>query len=306
MKKTVLLLLFIMLIAGTAGTAWAGQPDDSNFFNTNQVSQLKIGQQNQPGHSLVITEAQAGAIDSFVDGGRQAVITIELPTGLTWAKLPDIQINEGDLELGTPYYEGSTLTIPVKNSSSQASVIEISSIAYNADRTVPEGTILVTLGGSALVQTDFSNRNYITREVAAQCVTPAPAVNRIIKLNIGSAIYRVDNQGKAGQLRMAPYMLNGRTYMSVRDLGDSLGLQVIWDGDQQMVTLAQRDSKVVFAVGSNSYTVNGEVRTMGEAAVIKQGHLVMPVRLIAELFGANVGWDSVEQSLVIEAQLPHH
>lgn len=299
MKKAVVWLVVILMLAGMAGTVWAAEPEVNAYADPEQVARLKIGQQNQPGRSLILTESQAGAIGSFVDGVEKAVITLELPTGLTWARLPEIHVSSGDLELGTPYYEESMLTVPVVAGSSMASVIEISGIAYNADRTVPQGTILVTLSGSALVQSDFSGRNYITREVAAECVTPAPDRERKVVLKIGSAIYRIGDQGKAGQLEMAPYMVNGQTYMAVRDLAGLLGFEVSWDGSQT-VTVVNGETNAVFTLGNTSYLVNEEVRTLAEPVILNQGRTVLPVRIIAELFGANVGWDGSQKNLVIE------
>ena len=300
MKKAVVLLVSILILVCITGSVWAAEPEDLSGIDTEQISALKIGQQNQPARSLIITESQAGAINSFVDGVESAVITLELPAGLTWARLPEVQVSSGDLELGTPYYEESMLTVPVVAGSSMASVIEISGIAYNADRTVPQGTILVTLSGSALVQSDFSGRNYITREVAAECVTPAPDRERKVVLKIGSAIYRIGDQGKAGQLEMAPYMVNGQTYMAVRDLAELLGAEVVWDGEKQVVSMLKGETCVEFTIGSTSYLLNGDEYSMAEPVILNQGRTVLPVRIIAELWGANVGWDGTQQSLVIE------
>ena len=298
MKKAVVLLVSILILVCITGSVWAAEPEDLSGIDTEQISALEIGQQNQPARSLIITESQAGAINSFVDGVESAVITLELPAGLTWARLPEVQVSSGDLELGTPYYDRAILSIPVVASSSEASEIEISSIAYTADRTVPEGSILVTLRGSTLVQSDFTGRNYITREVAAECVTPAPDNQGRVELKIGSTIYRVDSQ--AGQLQMAPYLVNGQTYMAVRDLAELLGAEVVWDGEKQVVSMLKGETCVEFTIGSTSYLLNGDEYSMAEPVILNQGRTVLPVRIIAELWGANVGWDGTQQSLVIE------
>jgi len=299
MKKAVALLIFVLLLVCTAGIVWAAEPEKQVGTDTERLYALKIGQQNQPGKSLILVESQAGAISSYVDGVKPAVITLELPVGLTWARLPEIQVSSGDLELGTPYYDQAILTIPVKASSSKASVIEISGIAYNADRTVPQGTILVTIAGSALVQSDFTGRNYITREVAAECVTPAPDIGNRVELKIGSTIYRSGN--KAGQLQVAPYLVNGQTYMALRDLAVLLGAEIDWDDAKQSVNLIKGETSAEFFIGSTSYLFNGKASTMAEPVALKQGFTVLPVRFIAELFGANVGWDGSRQSLLIES-----
>ncbi len=299
MKKVFVLLVSIVILSCWAGMALGLESDDDASANMERVAQVKIGQQNQPGKSLILVESQAGAISSYVDGVKPAVITLELPAGLTWARLPEIRVSSGDLELGTPYYDQAILTIPVKASSSKASVIEISGIAYNADRTVPQGTILVTIAGSALVQSDFTGRNYITREVAAECVTPAPDTGYRVELKIGSTIYRSGN--KVGQLQVAPYLVNGQTYMALRDLAVLLGAEIDWDDAKQSVNLIKGETSAEFFAGSTSYLFNGKASTMVEPVALKQGFTVLPARFIAELLGANVGWDGSRQSLIIES-----
>lgn len=299
MKRALVLVISILILVCVTGAVWAAEPEDQAVTDTKQVPALKIGQQDQPGNSLILVESQAGAIDSFADGSEPAVITLELPAGLTWARLPEIQVTSGDLELGTPSNEQAILTIPVKASSSKASVIEISGIAYNADRTVPQSTIWVTIAGTALVQSDFTGRNYITREVAAECVTPAPDTQRRVELKIGSIIYRYGN--KDGQLQMAPYLKNGQTYMAVRDLAELLGAEIIWDGEKQSVRMIKGETGVEFTIGSAAYYLNGEVHTMADAVGLNEGRTVLPVRTIAEIFGAKVGWDGSKKSLAIES-----
>lgn len=56
----------------------------------------------------------------------------------------------------------------------------------------------------------------------------------------------------------------------------------------------------VFVIGSTSYTVNGEVKTSDAAPFIdKNGRTQLPVRAVAEAFGAIVGWDPQDQTVSI-------
>lgn len=298
MKKAIVLLLSLLIITLAAGGAAAAivSPDLSTGLEL--PAQLNIGQQDQPGHSLIITEAQAGAIDSFVDGARAAVITLELPAGSSWARLPDIKVTAGDLELGTAWYEETMLYIPVTTSSSQASVIEISNVAYTADRTLPEGVIQVTIGGNALVQTDFANSNYITQEVAAECVTPAPGQTmHSAEFKVGSNICYAE--GAAKVMDTAPYIKAGRTYIPMRSLGEILGAEVVWDDAARTVTLTRGDTTVVFTIGSTTYIVNGVSKTADVAPEISYSCTMLPARFAAEALGASVGWDAASQTVLI-------
>lgn len=296
MKKTIVWLVVTLMLAFMVNTVWAAQ--DSANTDPELVSPLEIGQQNQPGQSLVITESQAGAIESFVDGVKKAVITMELPAGVTWARLPEIQVGSGDLELGTPYYDGAVLTIPVKSSSSVASVIEISEIAYTVDRTMPQGTVLVKLGGNAIVQSDNSRTElYIA---VAECITSVPETRHTFTIKIGSPIYQLDNKGTAGLLKLPPCLINGQTFMATRDLGDLLGCQVKWDGECQEITLIKDNTAALFTIEDVFYQVNGGILPLREPMIVKQGYTMLPVRLISDLFGSRIGWDGNQQSLIIE------
>jgi hypothetical protein len=297
MKKTVVWLIVTVMLTFMVNTVWAAQ--DSAEIDPEYLSTLEIGQQNQPGQSLIITELQAGAIESFVDGVKKAVITMELPAGVTWARLPEIQVCSGDLELGTPYYDSALLTIPVQSSSSAASTIEISEITYTVDRTMPQGTVLVKLGGNAIVQSDFNNRTDLYIGVA-ECITSVPETRHTITIKIGSPIYQLGNKGTAGLLKLFPCLINGQTFMATRDLADLLGLQVKWDGECQEITLIKEDTAALFTIEDMFYQVNGEILPLREPMTVNQGYTMLPVRLISDLFGSSIGWDGNQQSLIIE------
>ncbi|MEW9667961.1 copper amine oxidase N-terminal domain-containing protein [Ammoniphilus sp. 3BR4] len=56
----------------------------------------------------------------------------------------------------------------------------------------------------------------------------------------------------------------------------------------------------VFVSGSASYTVNGEQKTSDAAPFIdKNGRTQLPVRAVAEAFGALVGWDPATQTVYL-------
>jgi hypothetical protein len=268
---------------------------------TADVKDIKIGLQNQAAGNIVITEAQAEAIDSWIYGTGQTALNVVLPFNVTWGAIPTVKVIEGDLELGTITRDASnrTLVIPIKTSSSVASKIEISDIFYTADRTVPEGDMEADFGGDAVVQTNFVNRNYITSEVVANCVTPAPGET------IGSGEFRIGSNiyyagGVAKVMDVAPYIKDSRTYVPMRYLGEILGAEVVWDDAARTVTLTKADTTVVFTIGSTSYTVNGEAKTADVAPEITNSRTMLPARFVAEAFGAVVGWDAATQTVLIQ------
>jgi hypothetical protein len=267
------------------------------------VEEVKIGLQKQVAGNIVITETEAEAIASSIyddkDGTSRTSLTVTLPFNVYWGNIPTVEVIEGDIELGTITAKDQVLTIPIKTSSSVASKIEISDITYTVDRTVPEGDMVAEFGGNAVVQALFTNRNYVTEEVVAECVTPAPGET------IGSGEFRIGSNiyyegGVAKVMDVAPYIKNDRTYVPMRYLGEILGAEVVWDDAARTVTLTKGDTTVVFTIGSTSYTVNGEAKTADVAPEITNSRTMLPARFVAEAFGAVVGWDAATQTVLIQ------
>ncbi|NLG32563.1 MAG: copper amine oxidase N-terminal domain-containing protein, partial [Syntrophomonadaceae bacterium] len=204
---------------------------------TADVVDVKIGLQKQAAGNIVITETKAEAIESHVYGVSNPVpLVVELPFAVTWGNIPTVKVIEGDIELGTVSVNKQELNIPIKNSSSKASKIEISDVTYTVDRTVPEGDMVAEFKGAAIVQSNFTNRNYVVEEVLANCVTPAPGET------IGSGEFRIGSNiyyegGVAKVMDVAPYIKSDRTYVPMRYLGEILGAEVVWDDAARTVTL---------------------------------------------------------------------
>lgn len=62
--------------------------------------------------------------------------------------------------------------------------------------------------------------------------------------------------------------------------------------ETKKVVFVKKVMVVTMRVNSTSYTVNGEVKTMDVAPFIKDGRTFVPIRAIAEIFGATVSWDN--------------
>ncbi len=97
----------------------------------------------------------------------------------------------------------------------------------------------------------------------------------------------------------APFISNGRTMVPVRFISEALGLKIGWEdatktviiGDENPMRLKIGEAKVVKADGS---TIE-----LDSAAVIVEGRTMVPLRAIAELSGAEVGWDGATKTVLI-------
>jgi hypothetical protein len=274
------------------------------------VTDIIIGSQAQAGGNIMITEAKAEALETTgpgVDSSGKAIsnaegyLTLTAPEGVKWAKVPTVEVVEGDVEIGdvTRTNNNRTLSFRIKESSTVASKIEVSDISWTVDRTVPEGDMKVTVAGNSVVKAVFTNRTSVTSFVAASVVTPAPGETvGNGEFKIGSNIYYVG--GVAKVMDVAPYIKGDRTYVPMRYLGEILGAEVVWDDAARTVTLTKGDTTVVFTIGSTTYTVNGEAKTADVAPEIANDRTMLPARFVAEAFGATVGWDAATQTVLIQ------
>jgi hypothetical protein len=266
------------------------------------VVDVKIGMQNQEAGDVTITEVQPGVLVDDEIG----YVTVTAPSGVSFAKLPTVEVAEGDVLLGTHTLStnadgtrNNVLRIPVRSSSDKASTLKVSDISYTLDRTVPEGDLKLSIGGDAIDRAGVVNRTTAASVVAANCVTPAPGETvGNGEFRIGSNIYYVG--GVAKVMDVAPYIKDSRTYVPMRYLGEILGAEVVWDDAARTVTLTKGDTTVVFTIGSTTYTVNGEAKTADVAPEIANDRTMLPARFVAEAFGAVVGWDAATQTVLIQ------
>ena len=86
---------------------------------------------------------------------------------------------------------------------------------------------------------------------------------------------------------VAPYIVDGRTFIPVRAFVEATGAAVEYDAATQVVTIKGNGIDAQMTIGSNILTVNGETVVMDTAAAIKDGRTVLPVRYAGQAIGYN-------------------
>ena len=56
---------------------------------------------------------------------------------------------------------------------------------------------------------------------------------------------------------------------------------------------------IILQIGSSTFTVNGETRTLDSPPIIKNGRTLVPIRAIVEAMGGSVSWDGTEKKVTI-------
>ncbi|WP_213650672.1 copper amine oxidase N-terminal domain-containing protein [Paenibacillus sp. J23TS9] len=112
----------------------------------------------------------------------------------------------------------------------------------------------------------------------------------ILILSISSPAYAADMQIKVEGITIAtdvkPEMKNNRTMVPLRFISENLGAEVNWSGSK--VTLAKNDMRVILKLKSKTAEKNGKPAILDATPYIKNNHIMVPLRFIAETFDCSV------------------
>lgn len=118
-----------------------------------------------------------------------------------------------------------------------------------------------------------------------------------IRLTIGSNVGYVN--GEAKTLAAAPINRGGNTMLPVRFVAENLGGTVGWDGATSSITIKGDGVDISMKVGNKTASINGKTVTLNVAPFIEGGSTYLPVRVVAEAMGANVGWDGATSTAIL-------
>lgn len=97
-----------------------------------------------------------------------------------------------------------------------------------------------------------------------------------------------------------PVIVNGRTFIPIRAIVESMGGTVGWDGTTQKVTINCSDSSIVLKIGSTTAMVNGTPKELDVAPFTSDtGRTMLPLRFITENLGCDVDWEWTTETVTI-------
>ncbi|MCW2279538.1 copper amine oxidase N-terminal domain-containing protein, partial [Heliophilum fasciatum] len=224
--------------AGITGNLVLGKIVPAVTVAASEVKPVTLGLGAQPLGDITITEGiqealnkdAAATTSSEADGGvNDYVVNVQLPLGVYFSGTPKVEVASGDMMIeassvtvnqnGSDGSQGS-LRFNVRSSSTTPSAIKISDVKVTADRTVPEGDIIVKVRGTAVNKSGFAGRGTAASAVIGKLVTPASGeVKADASFKIGDTKYTVNGMEKS--MDVAPYIKNSRTYMPVRYVAEA-------------------------------------------------------------------------------------
>nr|WP_282435642.1 stalk domain-containing protein [Paenibacillus sp. SZ31] len=105
------------------------------------------------------------------------------------------------------------------------------------------------------------------------------------------------------QSDVKPVVHKGTTLIPLRVLEESLGVSLNWNSSTQTITVIKGDALGVLIIGNPTASVKiGDVEekvALDQPAKIIQNRVMVPVRFIAELFGAKVVWNFTIKTIII-------
>ena len=114
----------------------------------------------------------------------------------------------------------------------------------------------------------------------------------------GSGI-SVTVNGRALSFDQPPISQDGRTLVPLRAIFEALGADVDWNPATQTVSAKRDDVSITLRIGSRILVRNGVDITLDVPAQTIGGRTLVPVRAIAESFGAEVGWNPATRTVTI-------
>lgn len=85
-----------------------------------------------------------------------------------------------------------------------------------------------------------------------------------------------------------PIIQDGRTLVPVRFFAECMGAKVDWDQETAIVSVTNKETRILLPIGKPEITVNGEKETLDVPAQLYQNTTYIPVRAVGEIFGLTV------------------
>jgi hypothetical protein len=96
-----------------------------------------------------------------------------------------------------------------------------------------------------------------------------------------------------------PILLKGRTVLPIRAVVEAMGGTVEWLGAENKVTIKLKGSTIEMWIGKTTVKVNGTAKNTDVAPQVINGRTMIPVRFVAENFGAAVNWNEQTKTVTL-------
>jgi hypothetical protein len=110
---------------------------------------------------------------------------------------------------------------------------------------------------------------------------------------------KVDIDGRSLESDTPPIIRNGRTMVPLRPICEALGMTVDWNDATKTIKCTSEESTIILKLGSKEAVANGKAIKLDEPANVIRSRTMVPLRFVAENFGAKVSWDNAKKTVYI-------
>ena len=147
------------------------------------------------------------------------------------------------------------------------------------------------------LEQQISQLRKVFTEVEAAAFEIKNLMTTEIKIVIGQLTAEID--GKKVPIDAAPAIVNGRTMVPVRFIGEAFGASFAWNEQKRQVTFTMGGIDIVLLIDKNTATVNGQQVTLDAAPYITNGRTMVPLRFVGQHMQADFGWEEATRTITI-------
>ncbi len=247
--------------------------------------------QNQTSFSFTFKFVEAGDYTIFLMASDKAGNFTQVPTIINITVLPPL-----GLEIGKPEptaLEHGELDVTITTTRKTMPQPQITFAGNTKDFTltkIKDNTyqLLATLGAGKTKITASSSG--ITKELEL-------TYKVTIEFTVGGKSMTVN--GNKTEIKAAPVLINGRTFIPFRSIGDALHAKVEWDADTKTATYILGSSSYSLIVGSTNAYVNGKPIPVSTAPRIVGGSLMIPIRVFSDILGGSVNYENATRKITL-------
>lgn len=166
------------------------------------------------------------------------------------------------------------------------------------------------LGWHAIImilgETSHSKGNAMKKITVRKCRASLCATGSILALVLGGATYA---QSSAIQVTIndkpvifqgsQPQQINGSVMVPLRGVFEQLGASVQWNGMTRTIEAVRGTTDVILRVGQDTAYINNAAQPLDQAPTVFGSSTLVPLRFVAQAFGATVNWISETRTVAI-------
>ena len=171
------------------------------------------------------------------------------------------------------------------------------------DRKLEPGTVYEYKLIAKMGEVTTSNESEVIK-VKTESEKPNPPQNEkiILKFQIGNKKCWVNDE--CIDMDVAPINFEGRMFLPIRIVTESLGANIAWDSEDQRVIIYFDDIEIELWIGKNIARVNGVEKPIDEnnpnvKPIIVEARTLLPLRFVGESLGCEIQWDAENQEATL-------